>query len=249
VLLVLIGLFGLVLAKAVGAIMCLGVVLVILLSRLGARGNAPAMARLSQGLLGLAVVGTLAFGAIQFLRPYAVPTSDRFRDSNTYHRIVVGYGGLELFSDSPIVGLGWRRSDSPEVIANSKLGDRLRERFGPDLSPSFFPDVNQATVHNMYVQLLAELGVLGIALLAFAIGAVGQAVLRLTRSVPPGELQANTRFMALGSLAVLVWMNDNPLYGGQPETITLAVLVGALAAVSRMVRDPRAQGARSAAVA
>jgi hypothetical protein len=41
--------------------------------------------------------------------------------------------------------------------------------------------------------------------------------------------------LALALVLILLWLNDNPLYGGQVETITLALLLGTLAALARMV--------------
>lgn len=229
------GALGLLLGKSVGAFLSLAAALVLLLSVASARRGSRSGQRVGQGLLAVALVGILSFGVIQFIRPHAIPTSPEFRTSSTLHRIVAGTGGLELFSDSPLVGLGWRRSDSESVIVESDLGNRLRQRFGNDLSASFFPDVLQVTVHNTYVQLLAELGVIGMLLFALALWAVARRVLELLRRLPQhSELWRNARFLALAAVAVLVWLNDNPLYGGQPETILLAVTVGTLAAIAHL---------------
>lgn len=230
-----VGALGLVLGKSVGAFLSLAAALLLLLSTASVSRETPFGQRLGQGLLVVLLVGVLAFGAIQFFRPTALPTSSQFRNSSTQHRIVAGTGGLDLFSDSPIVGLGWRRSDSPSVIAKSHLADRLRQRFGTDLNPSFFPDVLLVTVHNTYVELLAELGVLGVLALLFALWAVARRVRALLRRLTQhSELEHHARFLALAALAVLVWLNDNPLYGGQPETILLAVTIGALAAIAHV---------------
>jgi hypothetical protein len=149
--------------------------------------------------------------------------------------VVAGTGGLELFSDSPLVGLGWRRSDSATAIADANLSERLRRRFGTDLNPNFFPDVQKVTVHNTYVQLLAELGMIGMLFFLLAIWAVGRRVLELLRRLDFGsDLWRHARFLGLATVAVMVWLNDNPLYGGQPETILLAVTVGTLAAIAHL---------------
>jgi hypothetical protein len=38
---------------------------------------------------------------------------------------------------------------------------------------------------------------------------------------------------ALGLVVILLWLNDNPIHGGQLDTVVLAILAGALAAVGR----------------
>jgi O-antigen ligase len=233
------GIVGLALAKSVGSFLCLAAALMLLLSVASARRGSRSGQRVGQGLLAVALVGILTFGVIQFFRPAAVPTSSEFKTSSTLHRIVAGTGGLELFSDSPLVGLGWRRSDSQTVIAQSNLSERLRRRFGNDLNENFFPDVQKVTVHNTYVQLLAELGVIGMLFFLLALWAVGRRVVELLRRLPQGsELWRSARFLALAAVAVLVWLNDNPLYGGQPETILLAVTIGTLAAIAHL-RPPQ----------
>ena len=44
--------------------------------------------------------------------------------------------------------------------------------------------------------------------------------------------------MSLGLLLVLIWSNDNPLFGGEVDTVIPALFVGALAAIARMTPAP-----------
>ena len=47
--------------------------------------------------------------------------------------------------------------------------------------------------------------------------------------------------LACGLLLILVWLNDNPLYGGQAETVALAAIVGSIAGLgSRLTTDMEA---------
>jgi len=51
-------------------------------------------------------------------------------------------------------------------------------------------------------------------------------------------------FMAWGLVLVAVWLNDNPLYGGQPEPVIPALLVGAIAALGAAGPPLKASAAR-----
>ena len=139
-----------------------------------------------------------------------------------------------MFESNPVFGVGWRRSDAPEVIGDRDITLALRTRF-QGANPEFFPDVTPTSVHNSYLQVLAELGAIGLLALAFMIAAVGAGMVRIVRSLPRGDpLWAPARALVLVALLVLVWLNDNPLYGGQVETVMLAVAVGGVLAIGRI---------------
>ena len=65
---------------------------------------------------------------------------------------------------------------------------------------------------------------------------LGLAARRLLKERVPGEdlYPALVTVIALGCL-VLLWWNENPLYGGQFETISFALVFGILIALSRGV--------------
>ncbi len=65
--------------------------------------------------------------------------------------------------DNPIVGVGWQRSSRPEVF--EPYVPDARERF-PDVVDLAFPaEGREWGVQNLYIQLLADAGVIGLALL------------------------------------------------------------------------------------
>ncbi len=110
----------------------------------------------------------------------------------------------------------------------------VRRRF-PDFRPIFYPDVTPGSVHNTYVQILADLGLVGFALLVALIVTVALRVRALLRRLGrEHELWPQAWTMSLGLLLVLIWSNDNPLFGGQVDTVIPALFVGALAAIARM---------------
>jgi O-antigen ligase len=246
------GVLGLVMSRSQGALVGTALVVALALvtaggSRTGALGTRSRIQRLNRGLLAAACAAVVVVAAIQFLRPGSLPTSSKFRESSVYNRIIVGTAGLEIFSEHPFLGVGWRRSDSPTVIASPDLAAKLRKRFSTP-TETFFPDVEITSVHNTYVQLLAELGLVGTALFGIAVWAVGRRVLALVRSLGKDtESWRQARFLTFAALLSLVWLNDNPLYGGQPETVLLAVALGSLVALARLPTE--AEEVRAAAEA
>ncbi len=71
-----------------------------------------------------------------------------------------------------MIGAGWRQSSSPDVIGDREIAAEVRERF-PDARGEFYPDVSPSSVHNTYVQILADLGLVGFALFAALLVAIG----------------------------------------------------------------------------
>jgi O-antigen ligase len=228
-----IGLLGLLLAKSVASFVATGFVLALGAS-LASTSPATASQRATRVVLAVAMAGVLVFSVVQFLRPDATPTSESFRSSSASQRIILGAAGLEVFERNPVLGAGWRLSSSPEVIGDREIAVEVRRRF-PHAQPNFYPDVSPGSVHNTYVQILADTGLVGFAVFVALIVTVALRVRELLRRLGrEHELWPQAWVMSLCLLLVLIWLNDNPLYGGQPETVLLALLVGTLAAVARM---------------
>jgi O-antigen ligase len=238
-----IGLLGLLLAKSVASLVATGFALALGMA-LAKVGLATASRRVVRTALVVALAGVLVFGAVRFLRPNATPGSNDFTGSSTYQRLVLGSAGLEIFARNPVLGVGWRESNSPRLLGNRAINAELRRRF-PDSDPTFYPDViltrQTTSVHNTYIQILADLGMVGFLLLASLVWAVAVRVRNLLLRLGPGhELWPQAWVMSLGLLVMLIWLNDNPLFGGQPETVIPALFVGALAATSRLAQtSPR----------
>ena len=53
--------------------------------------------------------------------------------------------------------------------------------------------------------------------------------------------RAQLWFMAWGLVLVVVWWNDNPLYGGQSETVIPALFVGAIGGLAGALAEKRAR--------
>lgn len=230
--LIFVGALGMLLGKSVGATVGTGLALAI---GLGFRMPVPSLQRLGSVLVSLVIAFSLVFGAIKLVRPNATPGSSGFSDSSTSQRAIDAAVGLHIFGDHPIAGVGWRRSDEPSVVSDPSVVGPVREKF-QGVPNDLFPDVRPVSVHNTYIQILADLGIIGMALFIGTVLAVGAAIMRLLKKIPPGDpLFGPAWSVSLGLLLVLVWLNDNPLYGGQLETIFLPLGVGMLAVMSRIV--------------
>lgn len=183
----------------------------------------------------LLVVAALAIGAS--FRPDNLPTSTGFNQSTTVHRAVLATAGFELFADHPLVGVGWSRA--PEVIGAPELNAALRKRFGSNINPEFLPEKNPTGVHNAYVEVLAETGILGFATFLLLLIAAARGIRRTLRSVREyPRTYAIARCSLVLLVVILVWWNDNALYGAQPETVLAATFLGLLAATPLAVRTP-----------
>ncbi len=213
---------------------------------LALRQAATSLERVATAVAVLALMVVAVLGIVQVLRPGATPGSADFRTSSTSQRIIVGWAAVEMFRRDPVLGVGWRRSDAPEVIGDREIAFKLRTRF-QGASEEFFPDVTPTSVHNAYLQVLAELGFIGLLALAFMLAGVGTAMVRVVRALPRGDpLWAPARALTLVALLILVWLNDNPLYGGQVETVMLAIAVGGVFAIGRIAARRQSAGASPA---
>jgi O-antigen ligase len=240
-----VGIVGLVTAESVGSLVGTGVALVLglVLARQGGR-DVPGY-RLVMAIAALIVGLALAYSVAAVVRPSNVPTSEGFKGGSAYHRTVVGAAGVELAVRNPVVGVGWRRTSNQNVLGDPEIASVLRERF-PDAKAEFFPDVRRASVHNSYIQIAAELGFVGLVFLAVVLWMLGRDTSRVIRRAPPGSPERRMLwFLAWSVVLILVWLNDNPLYGGQMETVLLASLIGAIAGLgSTLAPSPSQAEAR-----
>ena len=126
-----------------------------------------------------------------FLRFLGVRGDDPPQGVETYsQRAVLAYIGLRIFQDHPVAGVGWQRSSRPEVF-EPYLPD-ARERF-PDVVDLAFPaEGREWGVQNLYIQMLADAGVIGLLLSSLTAcgqiseqGEAGGAAVQATETAPP----------------------------------------------------------------
>lgn len=227
------GILALMLGKSIGGLVGTGVAVGV---GLALRSPSPPLHRATAIVLGLGVSIAIVFGMVQWLRPSATPGSPDFRESSTSQRTILGAAALELFGQHPVAGVGWRRSDAPDVIGNREIGLELRQRF-QGARPDFFPDVAPTSVHNSYLQILAEFGLIGLVALVALLASVCRGMARVLRKVPRGDpLWPVAWSLVLLFVLELVYFNDTPLYGGQVETVLVALVVGCMVAVGKIVK-------------
>jgi len=89
-------------------------------------------------------------------------------DVQTYsHRTLLGYFGLRVFADQPVAGAGWQATQ--EFATLEPYLDDAHDRF-PDVAAQAFPSLAEPYgIQNAYVQALADLGLVGLALFLAAL--------------------------------------------------------------------------------
>jgi O-antigen ligase len=180
----------------------------------------------------LLLVVVVGFAVATTLRPVNLPGSDEFRSSSSAHRLLMADAGLRMFAHDPITGVGWQRS--PDEVRSAWLNDELRRRWEGEIAEQLFPRTldRGPTLHNAYIQILAETGVVGFLAFVAAVTAIGIGLFRLLRDArAEPSLFVSTRAAIILLVATLVWLNDNPLFGSQPESTMVALFLGMLAAV------------------
>jgi O-antigen ligase len=117
------------------------------------------------------------------------------------HRTLLAWLGFEIWKDHPVVGVGWEGSAEPANF--EPYLPAARARF-PDESPDAFPSRDEHRrygVQNVWVQALADLGVVGLALLVALFAAAAWTAAR-----PTVRLGSVPALVGLGWIAVLVWL-------------------------------------------
>lgn len=187
-------------------------------------------------LVGLGIAASLSLVLFVSLRAGDVQGLVASTGGSFFHRLLLAQAGWEIFKQNPIWGVGWRMSSLPEVIGATDIGIILRSKYR-GLAEHMFPDVTVTSVHNMYLQFLTELGLVGMLLFVGVVVYLGFAIRAiLNESGHDSRLRAYGEYFALGLVFLLVWWNTNPLYGGQLETFLCFLFLGGIAAISNILR-------------
>jgi O-antigen ligase len=225
------GLLGLFLAKSAGSILATaGACSVYMVAMRSQRAQGTHLARWLVIGGGMAMIAAIV---IWTLRPGDAANLIDDSYGSFAHRLMIADAGLRIFRDHPIIGVGWQASATEAVVGTPALNAALMQSFKNLPTYYFFLEM-PTSLHNMYIQFLAELGIIGFALFVRGSVRVGQAVKVILRAIPaesPDKMWA--RFYALGLVFLLIWWNTNPLYGGQTESLLAFTFLGALAAVAQ----------------
>jgi O-antigen ligase len=152
------------------------------------------------------------------------------------HRLMIAYAGIQIFLENPLVGVGWQASPTAEIIGSVDLNEGLMKTF-PMFPRHYFFLEKPTSVHNLYIQIIAELGIIGFALFAYGCIRSGKAIIRIVSRISPSSpYNSWAQFYALGLVFLLVWWNNQPLFGGQPESILLFAFLGVIPSLARFER-------------
>lgn len=226
-----VGLLGLYLAKTVSAAFAVAVTATVYFASMRSRRF---------DLLRWAVVGTIMMTAAAFaiwtVRQSDVSGVGDVSSGSFAHRLMIGYAGLQVFLDNPLIGVGWQASTSEAVIGTHALTAVLMENFSH--LPTHYFSQPPTSLHNMYLQFLAELGVIGFALFVWVCFQTGKSVARIVKNIPAeSPYRVWAQFYALGLIYLLIWWNNSALFGGQIETILAFTFLAVLANVAQLERQ------------
>jgi O-antigen ligase len=236
------GVLGLVLAGSVAAAggLALGVVALWLASRRRFRPGG------RQALALVAIVAVVAGGVTavrgdaleDFLRFVGVRGDEPPIGVETYsQRAVLAYIGLRIAKDNPIVGVGWQRSSRPEVF-EPYVAD-ARKRF-PDVVGLAFPaEGREWGVQNLYIQMLADGGVIGLALLLL-VGAAGLVLAWRAAARAPTPWAVGAGLVVVCALLTLAaeWASLG-IVAGIPLQAATCLLLGLAAAGAAAAEEAR----------
>ena len=153
-------------------------------------------------------------------------------------RAVLAYIGLRIWQDSPILGVGWQRSSRPEVF--EPYVPDARERF-PDVVELAFPaEGREWGVQNLYIQMLADAGVIGLTLLLM-VGAAGLVLAWRTATYATHQWAAGAGLASLCALLTLAgeWASLG-IVAGIPLQAATCLVLGLAAAGAATVEEETA---------
>jgi O-antigen ligase len=195
-------------------------------------------------LAALALVAVVAGGVTairadsleEFVRFLGVRGDEPPQGVETYsQRTVLAYIGLRIWEDNPVLGVGWQRSARVDVF-EPYLED-AHERF-PDVVALAFPAPGREWgVQNLYIQMLADAGVVGL-LLLLAVGGGGLVLAWRTVAHAPGPWATGAGLVVLGGLLTLAgeWASLG-IVAGIPLQAATCLLLGLAAAGAATVEE------------
>lgn len=166
------GAIGMIIAAAIASVLGLAAALILLLIVLIARGElhprrvAVTAATCAVVLLGAVTIrGSDLDNFVRFLGLSQTPQQTQQTKVQTYaHRTLLAWIGFEIWKDHPLLGVGWEGSAEP---GNFEPYIPAAHRRFPDEAPLAFPNAaRRYGVQNVWVEALADLGIVGLFLWA-----------------------------------------------------------------------------------
>jgi hypothetical protein len=200
------------------------------------REHVPVRRLLALAALVLAVGGaavslrsTAVTAFLEFIGVRAAETSVSGHVQTYAHRTLLGYLGVEIWLDHPIVGAGWQ--ESMDAAAFTPHLAAAHRRF-PSEPPEAFPaPAHEWGVQNGVIQTLADLGVIGLGLLLTALGAAFRLALRASLRRPARDADPAVVALAWLWVSFAVFTGTGLLAGSAVDTL-LWLAVGLAVAVA-----------------
>jgi O-antigen ligase len=217
------GLIGLILAAAVASLLGLATAAVAVATILLLRGELPRRRALAVALVvvaaGAGVLGMRGGDLGSFARFLGTsPTSPKARQTTvqTYaHHTLLVWIGFQIWKDHPLLGAGWEASADPATFEPYLAA---AHRQFPNEPPDAFPTRGHPySSQNVWVAALAELGIVGLALLLSVFAAVVATSWRAVRRA--GE-QAALIGLAWTALVAWLWTAQSFVAGIPLDAVT-----------------------------
>ena len=212
------GALGVVLSGAMTAV--LGLWLAVAAVLLGARAVGALRARRALTLAGVIVLVTAGTATMRAdtIERFAEFLGIRDRVEQTgvesyAHRTLLAYIGGRIWLDRPVTGVGWQASS--EEWAYGPFLDDARARFPSEPDQAFPSPEHPWGIQMLYLQVAADLGVVGIALLVGLAAAAVAAGIRGLRSSPAALVGLGWLCVAVG-----VWTGIGLVAGLPLEALT-----------------------------
>jgi len=178
------GIVGVAISAAIAAVVGIAAAAVALLAIAFARREVEVRRLATAGVvIALALAGAVGMRNTDLGQYLGFLHHEKEQNVQTYaHRTVLAYIGYRMWLDHPFAGVGWEASGDPSRFMHYVP---IAQRRFPNEPPLVFPSPTRLYgVQNLYVQALADLGVVGFLLLAAVfLGALWLAARRVGRAV------------------------------------------------------------------
>jgi O-antigen ligase len=230
------GLLGLFLSKSASSILAT-VGGVLFFQAIFARKFLPQSTKVLKLVLGVIIGLVFTIWVMWLLRPADLIGFVNLSGGSWAQRLMIAYAAFQIFFAHPIFGVGWQASSTEAVIGNPALNEELMRVFS-QLPRHYFFVERPTSLHNMYLQFLAELGIIGFLLFTYGVIRISKVVLKILGEIPPQyPFRQLVLFCAMGLIYLLIWWNTNPLYGGQTESMLAVGFLSLLAALWKLQRQ------------
>ena len=184
---------------------------------------------LAVGVAAVSLRGAAVTAFLEFLGVRAADQQTQTHVQTYAHRTLLGYIGVEIWLDHPIVGAGWQESLEPAAFTRHLA---QAHRWFPTEPEQAFPAPDHKWgVQNGIIQTAADLGIVGLLLLLAAVAGAFRLALRaaLDRRAQATEAALAALVWLWGSFAVFT--GTGLLAGASVDTL-LWISVGLAVAVS-----------------